>query len=131
MGITKFDAPMALWKKCAGPDSFGGHNLTAIAYRKCAATKFHEDADPVTREQAPRMVGHSQKTAMKHYQLQSEVEKRQAGFRQKILPNDPLDLDDHDDDIADPSWRPSASERAEFLEQQKQKSAQALLAKRK
>ena len=129
--ITKFDAPMAIWKKCAGPDAFGGHNLTAIAYRKYAATKFQEDADPVTREQAPRMVGHSQKTAMKHYQLHQEVEKRQAGFRQKVLPNDPLDLDDHDDDIADPSWKPSASERAEFLEQQKQKSAEALLAKRK
>ena len=128
--LGTFAAAIELWKKCAGPDAFGGYNITPIHFRKYAATKFQEDADPITREQAPRMIGHSQKTATKTYQLQAEVQKRHATMRQKVLPNEPLDLHDLDDDISDPSWQPSSTEQSEFMKDQQQKSKQAALKER-
>ena len=67
------------------PKSVGSWNIKPNDYRKFCASVYQNSDDPLTRENAPRDQGHSQATAKKYYELESQVHARRKEMRKEVL----------------------------------------------
>ena len=69
--LQSIQSCMDLWLKFI-PQSFGEWRPTSVDFRRYCETVFQSSEDPETRENAPRMIGHCQKTARERYVQKSE-----------------------------------------------------------
>ena len=85
--MDRIGAIMKIWKSFV-PESFGEWNPTPIDYRRFCATTYQSSENPLTRENAPLDMGHSQATARGVYEQKSKQNERRKGMKKEALPFD-------------------------------------------
>ena len=88
--LDSIQRSMDLWKKFV-PDSFGDWRVTPYDFRRYCETQYQSSDNPLTRENAPAMIGHSQAIAKSKYVQRSDKLRRNESMREEVLgTSDPI-----------------------------------------